>query len=254
EQVLRAAEAEMARVEREMYVVARQLWGKTFPKVPLPPDDAAGRRDAVARVMAELSKDHGKEENLVKDVQATVEKIKAFIAKNDVRRLPKPDRCKIVEMPEFQRGFSMAYLNSAPPLDAKAASVYAVSPPPAGWDARRRASYLQEYNRHMLQILTIHEAYPGHYVQLEYSNRHPSVIRRALPSGAFAEGWAVYTEQMMLDQGYRGGDPALPPNQLKFYLRAVTNAVLDHKMHCSKMTDKEAMELMTKRAFQSEGE
>lgn len=253
-QVLRAAEEEMGRVEREMYVVARQLWGKTFPKKPLPPDDEAGRRDTTARVLAELSKDHGKEEGLVKDVRATVEKIKAFIAKNDVLRLPKPDRCKIVEMPEFQRGFSMAYLNPAPPLDAKAASYYAVSPPPAGWDARRRASYLEEYNRHMLQILTIHEAYPGHYVQLEYSNRHPSLIRRVLQSGIFSEGWAVYTEQMMLDQGYGGGDLALRLHQLKFYLRAVTNAVIDHKMHCEKMTDKEAIKLMTGRAFQSEGE
>src|SRR5919201_3894048 len=106
----------------------------------------------------------------------------------------------------------------------------------------------------MLQILTIHEAYPGHYVQLEYSNRHPSLIRRVLYSGVFAEGWAVYTEQMMLDQGYGGGDPALRLNQLKFYLRAVANAILDHKMHCANMTDEQAMDLLVKQAFQSEGE
>ena len=115
-------------------------------------------------------------------------------------------------------------------------------------------SLLQEYNSRMLQILTIHEAYPGHYVQLEYSNRNPSLIRKVLYSGVFAEGWAVYTEQMLLDQGYGKGDLALRLNQLKWYLRSVANAILDHKMHCSDMSDKEAVALMVGRAFQTEGE
>ena len=106
----------------------------------------------------------------------------------------------------------------------------------------------------MIQLLTIHEAYPGHYVQLEYANRHPSLIRRVLSSGVFIEGWAVYTEQMMLDQGYGKGDPALRLNQLKFDLRAVANAILDHKMHCTEMTDEQAVAFMTVEAFQEEGE
>ena len=113
---------------------------------------------------------------------------------------------------------------------------------------------LEEYNQHMLQVLTIHEAYPGHYVQLEYSNRSPSLIRRVLQSGVFVEGWAVYTEQMMLDQGYAEGDLRVRLMQLKFYLRAVVNAILDHKMHCTAMTDDEAMKLLTEGGFQSEGE
>jgi uncharacterized protein (DUF885 family) len=254
EQVLRDAEAEADRVEREMYVVARQLWAATFPGKALPPDDPDGRRETVARVLAKLADDHGSPDNLVRDARGTVERIKQFIRDKDLLRLPDPDRCQVVEMPEFQRGNTVAYLNPAPPLDPKAASVYAVSPPPRDWDDRRVASYLQEYNRHMLQILTIHEAYPGHYVQLEYSNRCPSALRRVLYSGVFAEGWAVYTEQMMLDQGYGNGDPALRLHQLKWYLRTVVNAILDHRMHCTGMTDAEAMELLTKRAFQSEGE
>ena len=106
----------------------------------------------------------------------------------------------------------------------------------------------------MLQVLTIHEAYPGHYVQLEYSNRCPSLIRKVLQSGVFIEGWAVYTEQMMLDQGYGDGSLALRLNQLKFYLRAVVNTILDHKMHCTAMTDDEAYALLTEGAYQSEGE
>jgi uncharacterized protein (DUF885 family) len=254
EQVVREAEAEFDRVEREMYVIARQLWGQTFPKEALPPDDPEGRRATIRRVLAHLNKDHGRVEDLVGDARAMVGQIKSFIAEHDILRLPDPDRCQIIEMPEFQRGNAVAYLNQAPPLDAKAASMYAISPPPKDWDARRVASYLEEYNRHMLQILTIHEAYPGHYVQLEYSNRQPSLIRRVLFSGVFMEGWAVYVEQVMLDQGYGKGDLALRLNQLKWYLRSVANAILDHQMHCTQMTDAEALAFLTQRAYQSEGE
>ena len=106
----------------------------------------------------------------------------------------------------------------------------------------------------MLQILTIHEAYPGHYVQLEYSNRSGSLLRRVLQSGVYIEGWAVYTEQTMLDQGYGDGDLALRLMQLKFYLRAVANTILDYRMHCGKMTDDDVMKLLVEGAFQSEGE
>ncbi len=258
EEVLQAAEAEATRVENEMYVIARQVWASVMGRggvtPPLPPDDPAGRRATIQRIMTELGKEHGKPETLLADAQRTVDSIKGFIRAADVLGLPEPDACRIIEMPEFQRGFSVAYLNNAPPLDPKASSYYAISPPPSSWDARRVTSYLEEYNSYMLKILTIHEAYPGHYVQLVYSNRHPSLIRKVLSSGIFAEGWAVYTEQMMLDQGFGQGDPALRLHQLKFYLRAVINAILDHKMHCSGMTDEEALELLMKRGFQSEGE
>src|SRR5258707_1318138 len=106
----------------------------------------------------------------------------------------------------------------------------------------------------MLKILTIHEGSLGHYVQLQYSNRHPSLIRRVLFSGVFAEGWAVYTEQMMLDQGYGKGDLALRLNQLKFYLRAVANAIFDYRMHCTDLADDEALKFLMERVYQSEGE
>lgn len=252
--VIREAESEAARVEAAMVVIARQLWFKLFPKEAVPPDDPAGRRQLVARVLAELSKDHGDVNNLVTDARGTVDRVKQFIRERDILRLPEPDRCQVLEMPEFQRGFSVAYLNAAPPLDPKAASIYAVSPPPSDWDNRRVQTYLEEYNRHMLQILTIHEAYPGHYVQLEYSNRCPSMIRAVLSNGVFTEGWAVYTEQTMLDEGYGQGDPALRLHQLKFYLRAVINAILDHRMHCDDMSDKDALDFLVHRGFQSEAE
>jgi uncharacterized protein (DUF885 family) len=254
DEVMAAAEREFARVERDMYVVARQLWSKVHPGKALPADDERGRRDTIAGVLRELNRQHSKAEELLGDAKEVSGRIKAFIARNDILRLPKPDRCRIIEMPEFQRGFSVAYLNPAPPLDPRASSYYAISPPPASWDDRKKESFFQEYNSRMLQVLTIHEAYPGHYVQLEYSNRHPSLIRRVLQSGVFAEGWAVYTEQMMLDQGYGSGDLALRLNQLKFYFRAVANAILDQRMHCTGLSDEEALRFLTERCFQSEGE
>jgi hypothetical protein len=254
EQVLADAEGEFVRVQNDMYVIARQLWSRYFPRKALPPDDPEGRHSTVAQVLGAVGQEHGRPEELVGDVRATLVRIKDFIRANDILRLPEPDHCQLIEMPEFQRGNATAYLNNAPPLDPQAASVFAVSPPPADWDAARVKSLLEEYNRHLLQILTIHEAYPGHYVQLEYANRNPSLIRKVLGSGVYMEGWAVYTEQMMLAQGYGQGDLALRLTQLKFYLRAVTNAILDHRMHCTAMTDDEALALLVGQAFQSEGE
>ncbi len=254
DEVLADASAEFSRVQRDMYVVARQLWSRYFPAKPLPPDDDAGRRETIGLVIAAVSKEHGPPEALILDARSTVTNIKAFIRERDILRLPEPDRCQVIEMPEFRRGNSLAYLDSALPLDPSGSSYYAVSPPPAIWGESEVRSFLEEYNRHMLQILTIHEAYPGHYVQLEYSNRVPSLIRRVLQSGVFIEGWAVYTEQMMLDQGYGNGELALRLNQLKFYLRAVANTILDHKMHCTEMSDEQALRFLIDEAYQSEGE
>ncbi len=253
-EVIRAAEEEKVRVVRDMYVIARQLWCTSFPGVPLPPDDELGRRETIHKVLALLGTHHSTPESVVADVRATVTDLKAFIKKRNILPLPDPDKCDIIEMPEFQRGNSTAYLNPAPPLDPKAKSFYAVSPPPKDWDAHRIETYFAEYNHSMLKILSIHEGYPGHYVQLEYANRHPSLIRRVQQSGVFAEGWAVYTEQMMLDEGYAKGDLPVRLHQLKFYLRAVINAILDHHMHCDNMTDEDALKLLMHDGFQSEAE
>jgi uncharacterized protein (DUF885 family) len=254
DELFKEALTEQARVEREMWTISRQLWGKLFPGVAAPPDDQQGRRDLTAQVLKALSKNHATPETILAKAKESAAGIKEFIAGKKILALPDPDRCQIVEMPEFQRGNSTAYLNPAPPLDTNAPSIYAISPPPKDWSPERAVTLLEEYNDYMLHILTIHEAYPGHYVQLEYSNRHPSKIRRVLQSGVFAEGWAVYTEQMMLDQGFGDGDPALRLHQLKFYLRAVVNSILDQRMHTMGMTDDQAMKLLVDAAFQSEAE
>jgi uncharacterized protein (DUF885 family) len=254
DQVMAEASAEFARVERDMYVIARQLWSRYFPRQPLPPDDQEGRRTTVTKVLEAVSKEHCRPAELTSEMKHRMAALKKFIFEREILKLPEPDHCQVVEMPEFKRGNSTAYMDAPPPLDPNGTGQLAVSPPPRDWDARRVQSYLEEYNNHMLDILAIHEGYPGHAVQLEYMNRNPSVIRKVLQSGVYIEGWAVYTEQMMLDQGYGEGNLALRLCQLKFYLRAVANTILDHKMHCSNMTDEEALDFLMRGCFQSEGE
>jgi uncharacterized protein (DUF885 family) len=254
DQLMADAQGEFDRVQRDMYVIARQLWSRYYALRPLPPDDAEGRRATVQRVLEAIGKEHCRPADLTREMKDRVARLKKFITANAILRLPEPDHCTVVEMPEFKRGNSTAYMEAPAPLDPNGTGHLAVSPPPKDWDAQKVNSYLEEYNNYMLDILTIHEGYPGHSVQLEYMNRNPSLIRKVLQSGVYIEGWAVYTEQMMLDQGYGQGDLALRLSQLKFYLRAVANTILDHKMHCSDMTDEEAMDLLVKGCFQSEGE
>jgi uncharacterized protein (DUF885 family) len=254
DEALAEAEAEFQRVSQDMYVLARQLWCVHFPALTLPPDDAAGRREVINRVMDAIARDHAEPQQLVGEAQATVAKLKQFIAEKKLLALPQPDRCRIAEMPEFMRGNSIAHLRPAPPLDPDTASLYDISPPPRDWPPERVASFVREYHRRMLHILTIHEAYPGHFVQFNYANRQPSLIRRTRGSDVYCEGWAVYSEQMMLDEGYGGGDLALRLTGLKFYLRAVANAILDHKMHCDDLTDEAALRFLTGDVFQTEGE
>ena len=253
-EVLAEAEREFARVESEMAALSRTLWPTFFPGKAQLPDTPEGRRETTRRVIAEVSRDRGTVDTLVKDAKSGAEKLKAFIRKRGLLKLPEPDRCDILEMPEFQRGNSVAYLNNAPPLDFEARSVYAISPPPKDWDARRVESFLDEYNHRMMQILTLHEAYPGHYVQLEYANRNPSLVRRIFASGVYIEGWAVHMEQVMLDEGYGDGDLGLRLLQLKWYLRAVANAILDNNMHSGDWNETQALRFMVDKAFQSEGE
>ncbi len=130
DQVLADAEAEFDRVQREMYVVARQLWSRFFPRKPLPVDDAEGRRTTIQLVLEQVARDHSTSATLVSDVRKTVSAIQKFINRGGILDLPDPDRCRVIEMPEFQRGNSTAYMNSPPPLDPRATGYYAVSPPP----------------------------------------------------------------------------------------------------------------------------
>jgi uncharacterized protein (DUF885 family) len=170
------------------------------------------------------------------------------------------DPVEVIVMPEIDRGVAVAYCDSPGPLEpAPLPTFIAVSPTPADWTPQRVASFYREYNRHMVHNLMVHEAMPGHYLQLQHSRRFTgsrTAIRAALRSGAFVEGWAVYAERIMAEQGYRGdGDSrAVRMQQLKMQLRTIINAILDARIHGHGMTEAEAMALMTGRGHQEEGE
>jgi hypothetical protein len=182
----------------------------------------------------------------------------AFVGDHDLVTLY-DDPIKLIPMPEIDRGVAVAYCDSPGPLEqAPLPTFIAVSPPPEGWAADRVASFYREYNRHMAHDLMVHEAMPGHYLQLEHARRFAggTKLRAALSSGSFIEGWAVYAEELMADHGYPGeGDPrAVRMQQLKMQLRTIINAILDARVHAHGMTEAEAMALMTGRGFQEESE
>jgi uncharacterized protein (DUF885 family) len=157
-------------------------------------------------------------------------------------------------MPEFQRGVAVAYCDSPGPLDRRQRTFYAVSPLPEDWTQEQVDSFLREYNSRSIANLTIHEAMPGHFLQIAHSNRHPSTLRAMLGSGTFIEGWAVYAERVMHEQGFRADDPLMHLVQLKWYLRSVTNAIIDAAIHVDGMTREDAMQLMVETGFQEERE
>jgi uncharacterized protein (DUF885 family) len=129
-----------------------------------------------------------------------------------------------------------------------------VSPIPAQWTSAQTDSFLREYNTRSIHNLTIHEAMPGHYLQLAHANKYPSTLRALLASGPFIEGWAVYAERVMIEQGYMDGDPLMKLIQLKWYLRSIVNAMLDQAVHVDGISRQAAMKLMTESGFQEERE
>jgi uncharacterized protein (DUF885 family) len=158
-------------------------------------------------------------------------------------------------MPEFARGVAVAYCDSPGPLETAALpTFYCISPTPADWPAHRVESFYREYNDHMIRNLTVHEAMPGHFLQLAHARRYagPTRVRPLTESGVFVEGWAVYTEELMAGLGFGGLPVRL--QQLKMQLRMTINAILDQLVHCEDMPETEAMALMTGRGFQEEGE
>ena len=157
-------------------------------------------------------------------------------------------------MPKFQQGVAVAYCDSPGPLEKHLGTFYAVSPIPADWTEAQTTSFLREYNDYMLHDLSIHEAMPGHYLQIAHSNENRSVLRAVLSSGPFVEGWAVYAERMMADADYLDGDPLFKLTVLKMRMRSITNTLLDIGIHTEGLTEAQAMKLMMEGAFQQERE
>jgi uncharacterized protein (DUF885 family) len=166
---------------------------------------------------------------------------------------------QVVPMPVFNQGNSVAYDDPPGPLEKDQPNFYTISPIPKDWTDAQAASFLTEYNLYMLHDLSIHEAMPGHYLQLDHANMNDDPLRGVLQSGPFIEGWAVYGEALMAEQGYLGGDATedgklFKLTMLKMRLRSITNTLLDIGIQTEGMTREQAMELMTKGAFQQERE
>jgi uncharacterized protein (DUF885 family) len=248
------AESELAATHRAMYEIARQvLKGKrTAPRMPDEPTDAQRLR-AIKTALELAYADRPTREGVLDAARASLEEATRFVREHDIVTVP-TDPLKIITMPEFQQGVALAYCDSPGPLERNLETFYAVSPIPKDWTRVQVDSFLREYNTRSIHNLTIHEAMPGHYLQLAHANRYPSVLRAVLSSGPFIEGWAVYGEGVMIQQGYLDGDPLMKLIQLKWYVRSIVNALLDQAVHVDGMTRDAAMKLLTEQAFQEERE
>jgi uncharacterized protein (DUF885 family) len=248
------AEAEAVRVRNDMYSVARTVLAGRDGAPPLPDSPTADQQQAaIAAALAIAYADRPARGSVVEMARATLAETTEFVRQRDFVTVP-GDPLEVILMPEFQRGVAVAYCDSPGPLDRGQRTFYAVSPIPEEWTDAQVDSYLREYNSRSIANLTIHEAMPGHYLQIAHSNRYPSGLRAMLSSGPFVEGWAVYAERVMQEQGFRAGDPLMRLIQLKWYLRAVTNAIIDSAIHVDGMSRDEAMKLMTVTGFQEERE
>jgi uncharacterized protein (DUF885 family) len=219
---------------------------------------AAGLGGTPREVLGRLAADAPEERTILRFCAGALAAQTGFVRDHDLVTLH-DDPIEIIDMPELNRGVAVAYCDSPGPLEtAPLATFIAVSPVPGDWTPERKASFYREYNRHLVHNLMVHEAMPGHYLQLGHSRRFGggTQLRAALRSGSFVEGWAVYAEELMADHGYPGaGDPrSVRMQQLKMQLRTTINAILDARVHAHGMTEAEAMALMRDRGFQEEGE
>ena len=248
------AEGELKRVREEMYGIARTVL-KDKPGAPEMPDTptAEQQQKAIEAALELAYADKPARDKVVEAAEAALASSTDFVRAKDLMTLP-DSPVKIITMPEFQRGVAVAYADSPGPLDKGLDTFYAVSPIPEEWDDKQVDSFLREYNNRMIHLLSIHEGTPGHYLEGWHSAKFPSTLRAVLRSGMFAEGWAVYTEDMMADAGYMDNDPLFRLVQQKFYLRTIANALLDQGVHVDNWTREQAMDLMVKQTFQQERE
>ena len=253
-QIRERAERELASTRTQMYEIARKVLSGRAGAPPTPDSpDAQTQQTAIAAALEIASSDHPPPAEVVESARKAYDTALAFVRAKDFVTVY-DDPLDIIVMPEFQRGVALAYCDAPGPLDKGQKTFYSVSPIPKEWNEKQVESFLREYNSRSIHNLTIHEAMPGHYLQLMHSNRYDSPLRAALGSGPFIEGWAVYMERVMVEQGYLDGDPLMHLVQLKWYLRTISNAILDQGIHVDNMSREEAMHLMTHDTFQEERE
>jgi uncharacterized protein (DUF885 family) len=248
EEILQRAQADLQKTQDALFETAQSLSRK-----PNTENDPIAKRRVIKAVLDVLAESSPSNETIVALAKENLTEVTEFVRQHGLVTVPQ-EPVKIIVMPEFQRGVAVAYCDSPGPLEKNGETFYAIAPTPIDWPQQRVTSFFREYNNYMLKNLNIHEAMPGHYLQLAHSNKFkaPTLIRAIFTSGVFTEGWATYAEQLMVERGY--GGPEVKMQQLKMRLRLIINAILDQKIHTAGMSEKEAMDLMMNEGFQEEGE
>jgi len=251
DEIKKRAEADLAQTQEAIYQTALPLYKKYFSKAD--EKTLADKKQVTAAVLKKLAEQHPDDNTIVGYAQKVVAEATDFVKSHSLVAVPNTP-LDVIVMPEFKRGQAIAYCDSSGPLEKNGKTFFAVAPTPKDWTTSRKDSFFREYNNYMVRDLTVHEAMPGHYLQLSHSNEFhaPTLVRAIFQSGPFIEGWAVYTEQVMAEQGY--GGPEVKMQQLKMRLRAIANSLLDQGIHAGSMTEQQAMDLMMKETFQEEGE
>ncbi len=252
EEILKRAMADLKMTQQKMFDVALPLYKKYNPEIDYD-RVRLNPKTVIKFVLDRLAEDRPTNDTIVKQAAQDVIETTKFVREKNLVTLP-DEPVDVIVMPEFQRGVAVAYFDSAGPLEEKNETFYAISPTPKDWSDERKESFYKEYNDYMLEDLTVHEAMPGHYLQIMHSNdfKAPTMIRALFRSGTFTEGWAVYAEQLMAEHGYGGAEVEM--QQLKMKLRVIINAIIDQKIHTDGMTEKEAVDFMMNEGFQEEGE
>jgi len=254
DEIVRRAEQEVKRVRKRMFDIAQPLHDKLFPTRKHKETGEKLENMIIKQVLDEIAEDHCKKDELLAVCRQIMKDLEDFVKEKDLLDLTGINPLEVEWEPEFSQGIAVAGLDSPGPLDKDQKAFYRVSPIPDDWSKEQVESYLREYNNYMLVDLSVHEAMPGHYVQLFYANQFPSLTRALFGNGAFIEGWAMYSERMMVNAGFMDFDPRYELQRLKMYLRAVINSILDAKIHAGNMTREEAIKLMTEEGFQERSE
>jgi uncharacterized protein (DUF885 family) len=251
EEMMKRAQADLQQTHTAIYETALPLFKKYFPNAEQA--TITDKKKVTTAVLDKLAEKHPDDNTIVGYAQKIVGEATGVVKSHNLVTVPDTP-LDVIVMPEFKRGTGIAYCDSPGPLEQNGKTFFAVEPTPKDWSKERKESFYREYNNYMVRDLTVHEAMPGHYLQLAHANEFhaPTLVRAIFRSGTFIEGWAVYCEQMMAEQGY--GGPEVKMQQLKMRLRVICNAMLDQSIHAGNMGEQEAMDLTTKEGYQQEGE
>ncbi|MBQ4863704.1 DUF885 domain-containing protein [Pseudoalteromonas sp. MMG013] len=248
-QMYQKALADKDRVTSEMISITNKLWPKYFPATPQPENDT----QAISKLIKHLSVKHVDKHKFVDEISTQIPALEAFVKEKDLITLDADKPLVVRKTPKYMRGYAMASISSPGPYESKGNTFYNVEPL-GDMDDEKASSYLREYNHWILQILNIHEAIPGHYTQLVYANKSPSLIKSLFSNGAMIEGWAVYTERMMLEEGYGNFEPEMWLMYYKWNLRVICNTILDYAIHVEGLSKEAGLDLLMNGAFQEQAE